>query len=165
MNKNTASGFTLIEVLVTIGIGAILAVSAGTILVHMNIHFLRGKGDIQIVSDSRYAKLRIEKELRTARSFTSFSNNDITFTNTGGVVINIQEDDPNDEIELTKGGTTEIILFGATNLRFTKITDWRGFLTGVDVEIDYQRQVRPSFFAVDYSSFTVQLRSVAKGVQ
>ncbi len=66
MKKWNQSGFTFIELIVTVGIAGVLFLSIGTLLFHTHKSWLRGRDTIELRSDFRFCRMMMEKELRKA---------------------------------------------------------------------------------------------------
>lgn len=75
--------FTFVEVLVTVVILSFFVVIVGTLMIYSYTRLHKGEVEVSMYKDIRYARLRIEHELRSAKSIDNISSlpgSEIQFT-------------------------------------------------------------------------------------
>jgi prepilin-type N-terminal cleavage/methylation domain-containing protein len=164
------SGFSLIEVVVTMVIGSILFLIIGSLLAGMVRPYTKGETDIEAISEYRYSYRVINKELRLAQTNINIIGvNRIDFDNTAGNNIRIQENTaiidgtPVQVIEVVRPSGTEVILWDLQSVTITKIYDWRNYLQGIEFTIVTEKFIGGQSYTYT-NNFMVNLRNVVEGI-
>ncbi len=118
IHKKSAHGFTLVEVMMSVGIGAIVL----TMLCFMLLQFSRTTLAIFSYSycnhDDRISLERVAQDLREASAFISLNATNVVVTNSAGIV-QLAYSSPDLKLYRISTNKTEVLLANCRNLNFS----------------------------------------------
>lgn len=122
MKKWNQSGFTFVELIVTVGIAGVLFLSVTTLLFHIHKSWLRGRDTIELRSDIRFCRMMIEKELRKATGM-EIDSEEITIWAIDGTTVTFSLNGTDIEYKVTGTGidVDGVILRDVIDLKFSYV--------------------------------------------
>ncbi|MFC2062234.1 PilW family protein [Elusimicrobiota bacterium] len=156
--KKKRKGFTLAEVLVAVIIGTILSVVVGIVLIQLNNMMLKQQGVVNLQSEFRFCKMKIERELRKATDLDWISSNanSVKFYTISGGTETISLNGGNIELKIQDGATL-VLLMEVTSLQF----NYPGTNDLVETSIEQEKITNYNTGATVniQNKFTVKLRN------
>lgn len=112
-------GMTLIEVLIALGIGALLLMAVASMTMFSSKSLLGLYNYVDLSSANRLALDKMTREIRETQRLSAFSTNMLTFVDFDGKTLLYQYFPSERVLTRSKDGVNETLLTGCDNLTFT----------------------------------------------
>ncbi len=131
-------GFTFIELIVVVIINSVIIFTVGIILLQSQTSWQKGFGTVELGSDYRYCRIKLEIELRKATNaaITLPARNEIRFVTITGDTETCRLNGNFIELRYASTGKTEVLLRDVSTLQFSFIDIGQNV---VRVDINQQR--------------------------
>ncbi|MFC2048946.1 PilW family protein, partial [Elusimicrobiota bacterium] len=141
--KRGNTGFTLLEVMITIIVSSVLFLSVGVLMVHMQTFSFKNLSELDMISDQRFARLMIGRELRKSDSFFIDILDPVYIDLTQDTVSKTVRIDGSDRVIIDDitAGTEKHVLQDAKSILFTSSTSTTTGKTVVVVSIEQEKVV------------------------
>ena len=114
------TGFTLVEVLMSLAISALLLTSLAIAFNASATSYQENQATVEVVSNARQALVRMTTQLRTGSGivFTE-SNTKCTFNTSDGTSISYEYSSADNKLYLESGGSDKLLCQNVTSMSFT----------------------------------------------
>lgn len=116
--RGNRGGFTLVELMVVMGLGMIVLAVVGTLMVYTVRSFVAMGNYNDLERASTHALDVMSKEVRQAAQLVSYTTNQVNFELLDGTRLTYQYDPRQETLTQIKGGVSEVLLEQCDFLRF-----------------------------------------------
>lgn len=117
-NTCTKSGFTLVEMLMATGLGALVATALVTMLIFAMRSFAAMTDYTDMQMESRLALDEIAKEVRQTKLVTAYSTNSVSLTDSSGNTVQYVYNPTAQTLSYITNGLTNVYLTNCSSLSF-----------------------------------------------
>jgi len=120
-NRSTARGFTLVELMVSLGVGALVLTGVAAVFVSSNFSFAAVGNYVNMDRSSQSALDQMSRDIRRAANLTSFASNQLVFNYAGATKLVYSYDPAVGNLTSWKTGDaqTNVLLTGCDSLQFS----------------------------------------------
>lgn len=121
-DKRTLRAFTLVEMLFTLGVAAVVLAGVLAFLAFSNRSFASLANYLDLDQQTQLALDKMSREIRQAANLTSFNSTNLTLTANNGDTLSYTYDPNQQTLTRTQGSTNETLLTVCNSLTFSVFT-------------------------------------------